>query len=185
MSTAFSRTLRALQVDGFRVSLAGILVAAVLIGAWTAWAVTARLTLYEVTPSARIEVDQAAHPIQSPLLGRIVTTRLTIGRDVRAGDVLVELDAEPQRLQIREEQARLATLPGQIEALRAQRAAEEQSRRNEQQAARAAEDEREGGENLAQPQPDPADGCVIRIPERRRSGPWSATRLRLPERVMM
>lgn len=150
MSTAFSRTLRSLQADGFRLSLAGILVAAVLIGAWTAWAVLARLTLYEVTDAARIEVDQAAHPIQSPLLGRIVKTNLAIGREVLAGDVLIELDAQPQRLQIREEQTLLSTLPSQIEALRAQRAAEEQSRRNEQQTARAAQEEARAGVRKAE-----------------------------------
>ena len=141
MSTAFSRTLRSLKADGFRLSISGIAVAILLIGSWVAWAFLARFSVYETTSTARVEVDQASYAIQSPLLGRIIKTQLDIGRQVKAGDVLVELDAQPENLQIREEQTRLTTLPQQIEALRAQIAAEERSRLNEEQAARAAEEE--------------------------------------------
>lgn len=150
MSTAFSRTLRSLHADRFRFSTAGIALAALLLGAWTAWAVMARLTLYEVTNTARLEVDQAAHPVQAPLPGRIVKTNLVIGRTVLAGEIMLELDAEPQRLQIRESQALLATIPAQIEALRAQKTAQERSRQNEQQTAHAAEDEARAGVRKAE-----------------------------------
>jgi multidrug resistance efflux pump len=40
--------------------------------------------------------------------GRVLATHLALGREVQGGDVLVELEAEPQRLQREEEHTRLA-----------------------------------------------------------------------------
>jgi multidrug resistance efflux pump len=50
--------------------------------------------------------------------GRVVATYLALDREVQGGDALVELEAEPQRLQREEEQTRLAAFTRQIEALR-------------------------------------------------------------------
>ena len=47
------------------------------------------VTLYEVSSTARVELDAATYPIQSPLLGRVVETRLRVGQPVRQGEVLV------------------------------------------------------------------------------------------------
>ena len=57
------------------------------------------LTLYEVSSEARVELDAAAYPIQSPLLGRVVEAHLRVGQTVQRGDVLVEIDAAPEQLQ--------------------------------------------------------------------------------------
>jgi len=138
MSTAFSRTLRSLQADSFRRTALGLALAVVLVGVWAAWSLLGRITLYEITDNARIEVDRAIYPLQSPVLGRVVFTQLVIGRQVQAGDLLVEVDAQPQQLQVREERTRLQALGPELNALRERLAAEEQARRDEQQAARVA-----------------------------------------------
>lgn len=138
MSTAFSRTLRSLHADGSGRPIAGLVAAACLAGVWASWSLLAHVTLYEVSTTARLEVEQAVTPIQAPLAGRVVTTRLTIGREVNAGDVLVELDSEAERLDLAQERARLEALAPQIRALRDQAAAEDAARGQEKTAARAA-----------------------------------------------
>jgi len=139
--TAFSRTLRLLGADRARSSCAGLLAAGGLLSAWCAWSLLAHVTLYEVTSTARIEVDRAIYPIQSPLLGRVTRTWLALGREVNAGDVLVELDASQERLQALEERARLAALSPQQDALRRQIAAEESAGAAEQRASQVAAEE--------------------------------------------
>ena len=70
---------------------------------WAAWFVLAPVTRYAVTDLARVEIDRATHPIQSEIAGRVRVSRLIMGQDVHAGDVLVELDANPEQLRVREE----------------------------------------------------------------------------------
>ncbi|HLK64369.1 MAG TPA: HlyD family efflux transporter periplasmic adaptor subunit [Bryobacteraceae bacterium] len=141
MPTAFSRTLRSLDADGPRRVLAGVAAAGCLTLAWALWCGLAPITLYEVSSTARLEVDQAVTPIQSPLAGRVVSTQLAIGRQVAAGDILLELDTEAERLEIAEQQAHLAALTPQLRALREQIAAEEQAREQEKLAGRAASEQ--------------------------------------------
>ena len=136
--TAFSRTLRSLHADGAGRPVASVATAACLAAAWAAWCGLAHVTLYEISSAARLEVDQAVTPIQSPLTGRVVVTRLAIGREVAAGDILIELDTESERLQIAEQRARLEALAPQLRALQEQIASEEAARDQEKQAGRAA-----------------------------------------------
>jgi membrane fusion protein (multidrug efflux system) len=119
----------------------GLLIAASLLIAWTVWFCLARVTLYEVTTTARLGVDRAAHPVAVPVAGRIVVTRLVLGREVQAGEVLVELETNEQRLQIAEERARLVTLTAQLEGIRKEIMAEEEAQRQERQAAQLRLDE--------------------------------------------
>jgi membrane fusion protein (multidrug efflux system) len=72
--------------------------------------------------------------MQATVSGRVVSSHLALGAEVHAGDILVELDSNPQRLQLMEQRARLAVIPTQIQALHAEVAAEEQARGAEQHA---------------------------------------------------
>jgi membrane fusion protein (multidrug efflux system) len=117
----------ALAADGTRYSLCGMLLATALLGVWMAWAFVARLALYAVTETARLEVDRAVHYVEAPVAGRVVATHLDLGREVPGGAVLVELEVEPQRLHHAEERARLAALSRQIEAVSAEIAAAERA----------------------------------------------------------
>jgi len=81
--------------------MAAPLLGALLI-AWSAWFGLRRVTIYEVTRQARLEVQSAAHPVAAPVGGRVVETRLAVGRDVRFGEVPVALDDAAEQLAIRE-----------------------------------------------------------------------------------
>jgi multidrug resistance efflux pump len=141
MPASFTRAVRSLEADGFRRSILGLLLVAVLLGAWATWFLRAHVARYEVTNEARLEVDQAASLLQATASGRAVASRLVLGATVKAGDVLVELDAKPQRLQLAQARARLATLAPEIEARRQETTAEEGARAAEQQAAGAAQEQ--------------------------------------------
>ncbi len=141
MPTPFTRCTRALNADGFNRSAIAILLVAVLLGGWLAWFVLANVALYETTDTARLEVDRAVHPIEVLIGGRVTATNLKVGREVKAGDVLVELETESQRLQLVEEQTRIAALAAQLAALRGQSTAEQQVQTETRGAAPVALDE--------------------------------------------
>jgi membrane fusion protein (multidrug efflux system) len=140
MSSPFSRTLRAVESDRFRSWPAIVLVAGFL-GAWTAWFVLARVPLYETTAVARIEAADAVHPVDARIGGRAVRVHLVMGTPVRAGDVLVELEADVERLALQEARARVDALAPEIAAVRREIAAEERAIADEQRATLVARDE--------------------------------------------
>jgi membrane fusion protein (multidrug efflux system) len=117
------------------------MVAIVFVGAWVIWATQARVTLYETSELGRVEADQSATEIQAELTGRVAVTRLAIGKEVRAGDVLVELDAEPQRLELSQTQATVDGLRLRKTALLSQIAVEQRARDREREASATQEAE--------------------------------------------
>ncbi|MCI0392669.1 MAG: HlyD family efflux transporter periplasmic adaptor subunit [Acidobacteria bacterium] len=141
MPTPFTRCARSLAADGFNRPALGILFVAILLSGWLAWLALAEVELYETTGEARLEVDRAAHPIEALFGGRVTATNMKVGREVKAGDVLIELETESQRLQLAEEEARVAALRGQLAALDGQAAAEQQVQTESRQAAPVAIDE--------------------------------------------
>ena len=136
MSTPFSRSTHSLAADGFRYSLLGIILAAALLSAWATWFFIARVTLYEVSAEARLEVSEAAHPVEAQVTGRVRATHLVLGQEVLSGDVLVELDVDAQRLQLKEERARLTALASQLPKLHSEIRTEEAAKHEDQQAGR-------------------------------------------------
>jgi membrane fusion protein (multidrug efflux system) len=98
----------------------------VILGGWSFWFLAARVAIYETSEAARLEVDSAVHPIEVAVSGRVLKTSLAIGREVQAGEVLVELESDAQRLQLLEEEARVAAVNGQLAALRGEASAERQ-----------------------------------------------------------
>jgi len=138
MATPFSRTFRALKADSFRGSLLALVCVMLLLGGWVGWFFLARIARYEVTDTARVEVDQETHPVQSPVLARIVSSNLVLGSEVKAGDVLVELDANAEKLQVAEQRTQLGALESQVASLKTQVAQLEQAQVREQQTAQVA-----------------------------------------------
>ena len=138
MATPFSRTFRALETDSFRGSVLALVGVIALLGGWLAWFFLAKVARYEVTDTARLEVDQESHPVQSPVLARVVSSNLALGKDVQAGDVLVELDANAERLQVEEQRTQLAALASQVDSLKTQVLQLEEARAREQQTAHVA-----------------------------------------------
>jgi multidrug resistance efflux pump len=141
MPSPFSRTARSLSSDRFRRSSASLLAAAVILAGWLVWSVTARVTLYEATATARLEVDSAVHPIEAAVSGRVIRNHITLGREVKSGEPLVELEADAERLQLTEEESRVAALSAQLAALDSQTSAERRAQTETQQSAPAALDE--------------------------------------------
>lgn len=156
MAIPFSRSTRSLNADSYGRSSLGLITVMLALAAWVAWLFIARIALYEGTDTARLEIDSAVHPVDSPVSGRVVATHLAMGAEVQAGDVLVEFDSKTERLQLNEEQAQLSTLSAQLDVLRKEIAAESQSLDQTQQAtpvalaqARARHQEAEASARLA------------------------------------
>jgi multidrug resistance efflux pump len=133
--------MHALAIDGFRRSRLGTLLVAALLGSWAAWFVLARVVLYEVSATARLEVDQAAHLVEAQVAGRVKATHLVLGQEVQVGDVLVELEADAQQFLLEEMRVQLTALAPQLTALDAEIAAEEEAQREDQQAGQMALDQ--------------------------------------------
>jgi multidrug resistance efflux pump len=120
MANSFHRVSQSLRADnGLRSNLV-LVVALSLLMCWVIWAFKARVTRYESSESARLEVNGAPYPVQASVAGRLVASQLILGKEVRAGDVLAEIDSENARLSLQEERTRLATLTPQIAALQSQ-----------------------------------------------------------------
>lgn len=120
MGVAFSRTTRALHRDRSLGSRLAIGIAVLLLLAWALWFAFGKVTVYEVSRAARVEVSSSSREVSSIRDGRLVATGLYIGRRVRAGEVLAQLDSEPQKLMLAEAEARLAAFPAHVEGLRKQ-----------------------------------------------------------------
>jgi membrane fusion protein (multidrug efflux system) len=150
VAIAFSRSVRSIEADGYRRSGIVFLVAFALVGAWAGWFLFARVALVEVAETARLEVDQAAHSVDAPVSGKIASSQLVLGQDVRAGEVLAELDTEPLRLSAKYEDAKLTAFPPQIAALAHEIAADEKALEEHRRAVRARVDESEAGQREAE-----------------------------------
>jgi membrane fusion protein (multidrug efflux system) len=111
------------------------------LGAWIAWSASSRLSVYEVSEKARIEVDRAVNAIESPVAGRVFESRMVLGKEVVAGEVLLRLDSDTDQFALREEREKLAALDPELTALRAQEASVAQASQEEAHTAIAAADE--------------------------------------------
>lgn len=138
MASPFSRTLRSLGADGSRLSWGLWVLAGALGAAWLTWFVGSTVTVFEVSRAARLEAVTAAHPVAALQGGALVRSSLALGRTVRAGEVLVELDARSATLRLREEQQRLQSLPARRKAVGAELQALQEATRNDQQAVQSA-----------------------------------------------
>lgn len=125
MPIPFAGTTRALAADRGRGALALQLAGAAAVAAWAAWMGVARLTLYETSAAARVEADRAVHPVDAASGGRVAAAPgLRLGAAVRAGDVLVVLDAQAERIELERERGRLASVRRERDALDARLGAE-------------------------------------------------------------
>jgi membrane fusion protein (multidrug efflux system) len=118
----FPRTLRALARGRGRPAL--WLLPVGLIAVWGMWLLLARVTVYERSVQARLEVQREVYAVDAPVEGRVVMTRVELHRHVRAGEVLVELEREQEERQVEEAEAVLQGLGPRLEAVRAELEAE-------------------------------------------------------------
>lgn len=159
LAMSFHRVSQSLRADNGRTSIIGLFVAGLLAAGWLAWAFQSHVTRYEISDSARLEVDRAAYPIQASVSGRLAASDLVLGKEVHAGDVLAELDSNSERLNLQQERAHLAALQPELAAFQSQLASEDGGRRDERRvlavssdAARAQYQEAEAQAALAEQQ---------------------------------
>jgi multidrug resistance efflux pump len=127
LTATFARSIRSLHADSHRGALAAAAVVLVLLASWVAWMFLGAVAVYEISAGAQLEVELASHDVAAPHGGRIVASALVIGREIGAGDVLVELDDEPLRLELNEVRARLAAATEQVEAVRVEQQSQERA----------------------------------------------------------
>jgi len=136
-----------------------MLLLSALLGAWVLWFVLGRVRVYEVTDQARLEVANRVHGVSARVGGRVVESRLALGREVAAGEVIVLLDAKAERLTVEEKRARrravserLRALPQEIQAEQEAGSVQHQARAVAAKEARAQVDHAEAGARLARVQ---------------------------------
>lgn len=120
MPESFHRITQSLGRDSGVVSTTACFVGISLLIGWGVWALKARVTRYESSDSARLEVSSSAYPVQANITGEMKTSNLALGREVHAGDILAELDSSTERLSLEEERTRWVSFEPEISALRAQ-----------------------------------------------------------------
>lgn len=135
-STSFSRTLRALNDDMPR-RVRGLAVALVLVAGWVVWAVVGRVSVVAVSKRARFESHSAVRQIAVPVSGRIMAIDIALGRSVKRGDVLLELDAADAGIRRSKAIAEIANVSRRIEAIDAQIAATRTRAADQEKAAAA------------------------------------------------
>ncbi|WP_394821477.1 HlyD family secretion protein [Pendulispora albinea] len=141
MADMFRRTLRSIERDSLQGCHVMALVAAVLLAAWSVWLFVAKVSIYETSETARLEVLHATHPVDAPIAGRAVKVDLVLDREVQEGDIIMVLDAEPQRLELSEVRARVASVAPKLAATRAELDAEKQALAHFRNQGKAAIDE--------------------------------------------
>lgn len=128
----FSRFARA-QDASSRPFFAAVLGSALLL-AWTLWFLFARVSLYETSRQARLEVEAAPHDVDAPVSGRLLRSNLVLGGVVAPGDLLIEIDSEALRLERQAEVSKVLAVAPQIAALERELASDEEAMRGEDRA---------------------------------------------------
>lgn len=137
---AFLNSLRALHAGGGPVTAVMSALGAVALAAWVGWFFLADITLYEPSQQAWLEVRGAEQPVESAVEGQVAEVHLQLGREVRKGEVLVELDSTELRHQLDEARALLASQEARAEALRAELSVTRQAAQEHLQMSRLASD---------------------------------------------
>lgn len=128
MPAAFDRSADALTVQSLKMGrVVGLLF--LLMAAWGSWLWFARVSVFQATARARVEVQSAAHPLAVEVTGRVTRTYLAIGRRVEAGEVLVVLDSAAEEQAREEARVRRETYIAGRQAIMEEIVAEEESLR--------------------------------------------------------
>lgn len=126
MAVPFSHTLQALMADSLHHSRFSTVAAVVVMGAWSIWFLYADVGIYETAPS-RLQAEHPIHAVEATFDGRVVAAYMTIGREVRTGDILVELEHSAIRLKLAEHRAKLDSARAQKRSIEAGITAEQKA----------------------------------------------------------
>jgi membrane fusion protein (multidrug efflux system) len=152
MASSFHRTSQSLRLDRGIWSITAFAVAITLTVAWLVWAFKAIVVRYEISDSARLEVAAAPYPVEAQIAGKLTASRLVLGREVQAGEILVELESRSEQLHLEQERIHRASLAPQIAALRSEVESDEQGNAEERTAVTAAASGAEAQQRQAEAQ---------------------------------
>ena len=138
MANAFSSTTRSLRTDTAVISWLGWLASGLLLSLWLIWFFFARVTVYETSTQARLEVQNAAHPLTNGVSGSLAKMDIVLSQDVVKGQILLQLDDRAEQLKLAEEQSRRQFLPKQIQALQREIDAQNETLKHSMQSNKAA-----------------------------------------------
>lgn len=120
MSTTFHQVTRSLRRDHSKASAVFLVGSLLLLLAWTAWGLCARLNQLEISRSARIEVRSTPAAVQTTEQGTVEASLMQVGRLVEPGDILLQTEARTEELALAKEIANQSTLRPRIAAVQAQ-----------------------------------------------------------------
>ena len=109
--------MRALAVERRRPY--ALIITLVVLAAWVAWAVLARVGVHLTSESGRIETREPVNVLRAEVDGRLVAVNARLGQEVAVGDVLYELDAAEADIEEREAAARLEAVAAERDMLQA------------------------------------------------------------------
>jgi membrane fusion protein, adhesin transport system len=138
LPSQFSSTSQSLSKDGSALAFLAWFTGAILLTAWLAWFILGKINVVEVSRAAHLEVQQSPSPVVAVKAGKIASTSLALGKDVKLGEVLVMLDSSGDELRLREEESRLTSFAPRITSLSNEIAALGQARGGDQRSAFAA-----------------------------------------------
>ncbi|EPX61715.1 HlyD family secretion protein [Cystobacter fuscus DSM 2262] len=121
----FSRTLRSIEKDGFRPYLLLLGLGGAMLLLWLGWFLLIPLVVLETSDQARVETT--IHPVVTEIDGRIVRNELKLGREVKAGEVIAQLDCRVHELALEEERTRLVMVKAQLASLLSERTQTQQT----------------------------------------------------------
>jgi multidrug resistance efflux pump len=132
MGVGFFRTIHELEADSPHSPIWIVALTAVVFGLWIAWLGFARVAVYRSTDRARL-IGGTGYEADASANGRVVELRMQLGRKVKAGELLVQLDAVSQRRELEEERTRQAVLAPQLAEISGEIATEDQALKSAQQ----------------------------------------------------
>ncbi len=138
MPAQFSQTTRSLRRDSSRLVVATWILATVAFTGWLYWFTRGSVTVYEVSSRARLESQESSSQVYALSAGKVVSSTLSVGGQVKQGDVLVEIDPSSGQFRIEEERTHLQSLPQQIASLQREIDSRDRERRSDLSAAVAA-----------------------------------------------
>ena len=102
-------------------------VLSVFIAAWFTWAFWGRVAVFRQTHEARLSIEQEPYLLESRYAGEVVRSFLAEGKEVKKGELLVELEVEGFKLEIKAQDQAIEGLEQELATLKNRQSHERQS----------------------------------------------------------
>ena len=134
MANAFSHTVHALKQEDTVWNKYALLFIGLLVVLWASWMFTGTIILYKTSSSAWLEAHLGRISVDASVSAQINRTHVTLGHEVKQGDILIELDSYDLQLELVEIQAKMHQINAQMPVLHRSLEAEQVALRSAQSA---------------------------------------------------